>query len=713
MLFKDRTNSGLYRYIPKAIFLIIFSAQFSFLSLTAQHAVNIEKLKKDLRQNIHDTARIKKMLEISIEISEQGRSKSALIWANMSLDLAKKIRYKRLDWQLYNRLACCYIAVSKYTDAIEYHQKALQVAVETNNKPKIAATFNNIGIVYYNLADFNKTIEYFQKSLKMQEQLGKEREVAATIGNIAVVYADLGEDSLSAIYQQKSFDMHQKMGNKTDMAASLNNLGILSRKKRQFEKALDYHIKALAIAADLDEEDGMRTTYSNLGSLHLDMNNPEEALTMFFKAITFTGEDADKREMSVLYLGVATAYQKTGKNPDAISYFERSFDLATDVGDLRQQKEAADGLYTMYKKNDEFKTALVYHEIARKLNDSIFNTSKNESFNSLKTQFALDRQEIDLKTKADVLLQKKEEEKAKQKTITYIAIGILILVFIFSYIILQRFRITKKQNEIIASQKIIVEHKNKEITDSILYTKRIQQAMIPPVALVKKYFPESFIYFQPKDIVAGDFYWMEHINNVTYMAVADCTGHGVPGAMVSIVCSNALNGALKEFKLTETGLILDKTRQLVIETFEKSGEDIKDGMDISLIKVYPSNVNSGEVTIDWSGANNSLWYIQNGEFKIIKCDKQPIGKIDDPKPFTTHTLHLRKGDMMYLFTDGYADQFGGPKGKKFKYKSLQELLILNQTKSLTEQKEILAHTFTDWKGPLEQVDDVCIIGIQV
>ncbi len=683
------------------------------LSLTGQHSVNIEKLKKELRGNIHDTMRVKKMAELSSEISEQGDAKLALIWTNMAIDLAEKIGYKTMDWALVNQLACTYIAVSKYPEAIKYHQKALQIAEERNNKINIAATYNNIGIVYYNLADFNRTIDYFQKSLKMQEQLGRERQVAAIIGNIAVVYGELGEDSLSAIYQQKSFDMHQKMGNKTDMAASLNNLGILSRKKREFKRALDYHHRALAIASTLDEKDGLKSIYSNMGSLYLDMNDADEALNMFFKGVELTDESSEKKDIAVLYLGIATAYQKTGKKTGAISYFEKAFELSKSVGSLKEQKEAADGLYTIYKSNIDFKTALQYHEISRKLNDSIFNTSKNESFNTLKTQFALDRQEIDLKTKADVLLEKKEEEKAKQQIITYIAIGVLILVFIFSYILLQRFRITKKQNEIIATQKIIVEHKNKEITDSIMYTKRIQQAIIPPVALVEKYFPESFIYFQPKDIVAGDFYWMEHVNGITYMAVADCTGHGVPGAMVSIVCSNALNGALKEFQLSDTGLILDKTRQLVIETFEKSGEDIKDGMDISLIKVYPSDETSNVVKLEWSGANNSLWYIENKEFKTVKCDKQPIGKIDDPKQFTTHRISLKKGDMLYLFTDGYADQFGGPKGKKFKYKSLQELLILNQSKSLAEQKEILAHTFADWKGPLEQVDDVCIIGIRL
>ncbi|MES2761214.1 MAG: tetratricopeptide repeat protein [Bacteroidota bacterium] len=682
-------------------------------SLTGQHAANIEKLRKELHGNIHDTVRVKKISELSSEISEQGDAKLALIWAKMAVELAQKNAYRTLDWSLFNRMACCYLAVSKYPEAIEYHQKALQVATESNNKIKIAATYNNIGIVYYNLADFNKTIDYFQKSLKMQEELGRQREVAATIGNIAVVYAELGEDSLSSIYQQKSFDMHQKMNNKTDMAASLNNLGTLSRKKREFKKALEYHKKALFIATGLDEKEGMKLTYSNIGSVYLDMNIPQEALDMFFKSITFTDEATDKKDMAALYTGIAQAYQKMKRTEQAVIYFEKAFDLSKSAGNLKEQKESADGLYAIYKDSKEYNTALSYHEIARKLNDSIFNVSKNESFNSLKTQFALDRQEVDLKTKADVLLQKKEEEKAKQQTITYIALGILALVFVFSYIILQRFRITKKQNAIIESQKIIVEHKNKEITDSIIYTKRIQQAIIPPVELVERSFPDSFIYFKPKDIIAGDFYWMQQAGDHVYFAVADCTGHGVPGAMVSIVCSNALNSALKEFGLRDTGVILDKTRELVIETFEKSGEEIKDGMDISLIKIRAINEGSSKIVLEWSGANNSLWYIENNSFKTIKCDKQPVGKTDNPKPFTSHIFEVEKNTVLYLYTDGYADQFGGPQGKKFKYKQLESALIAIHHLPLKEQRDILQKKFEDWKGVLEQVDDVCIIGIKM
>jgi serine phosphatase RsbU (regulator of sigma subunit) len=180
--------------------------------------------------------------------------------------------------------------------------------------------------------------------------------------------------------------------------------------------------------------------------------------------------------------------------------------------------------------------------------------------------------------------------------------------------------------------------------------------------------------------------------------------------MVSVVCCNALHRAVHEFGLRDTGKILDKTRELVLQTFAKSHEDIKDGMDISMCRI---NIKTNQV--QWSGANNQLWYIKNGgsEMLEIKADKQPIGKTDNPTPFTTHTIDLQKKDTLYLMTDGYPDQFGGEKGKKFKYKQLEEHLVNHSGKELEEQKNLLAKTFDKWKGSLEQIDDVTIIGIRL
>lgn len=246
----------------------------------------------------------------------------------------------------------------------------------------------------------------------------------------------------------------------------------------------------------------------------------------------------------------------------------------------------------------------------------------------------------------------------------------------------------------------------KEITDSISYAKTIQSAILPSDKKLRELLPESFVLYLPKDIVAGDFYWLGHSGARTLFAACDCTGHGVPGAMVSVICYNALNRALKEHGLIDPGQILDKCREIVINEFEKSEEGLKDGMDIALCSLEGNQ-------LKYAGANNPLWIARNGEIIETKANHQPIGQFDAPEPYYTHTFELKKGDLIYIFSDGYADQFGGPKGKKLLYKRFKQLLINISGQSMLQQKKVLEQAFEDWKGELEQVDDICVIGVRV
>jgi serine phosphatase RsbU (regulator of sigma subunit) len=224
---------------------------------------------------------------------------------------------------------------------------------------------------------------------------------------------------------------------------------------------------------------------------------------------------------------------------------------------------------------------------------------------------------------------------------------------------------------------------------------------------------ESFILYKPKDIVAGDFYWLESVpgpgkndSPLVLFAAADCTGHGVPGAMVSVVCNNGLNRSVREYGLTDPGKILDKTREIVVQEFEKSEEEVKDGMDIALCSLKGT-------TLQYAGAHNPLWIIRNGELLETKANKQPIGKFDNPEPYTTHTIELQKGDSVYIFSDGFADQFGGDNGKKLKTANFKKLLLSIQKENMQKQKELIDEAFESWKGNIEQLDDVCVIGVKI
>lgn len=251
-----------------------------------------------------------------------------------------------------------------------------------------------------------------------------------------------------------------------------------------------------------------------------------------------------------------------------------------------------------------------------------------------------------------------------------------------------------------------VQKQKSEITDSIHYARRIQAAILPSDRIFKENLGESFILYKPKDIVAGDFYWTELTDNHLFFAVADCTGHGVPGAMVSVVCHAALNRAVKEFQLRRPAEILEKVRELVIATFEKSDEVVMDGMDIGLCSLH---VNKRE--LEYAGAYISLHLVRKGELMEIKADRQPIAKFTDHRPFSNHVLSLEKGDTIYLFSDGFADQFGGATGKKLRIKVLKSMLLGLAGKPADEQKKELEKQFENWKGKLDQVDDVTLLGL--
>jgi len=262
----------------------------------------------------------------------------------------------------------------------------------------------------------------------------------------------------------------------------------------------------------------------------------------------------------------------------------------------------------------------------------------------------------------------------------------------------------------VVMQKDIIEEKNNDILDSIRYAKRIQDALLPAKNHMEKHVKDYFVLFKPKDIVSGDFYWVNQKENKLFFAAIDCTGHGVPGAFVSIVAHTGLQRALILFSLRTPSEILDKLNENVTDMFshDNTSTDIKDGMDISLCAL-----DRDAMKLEFAGANNPMYLIRNGKLTEIKGDKQPIGQYLSRKDFTNHKIDVEKGDVIYLFTDGYADQFGGPKGKKFKYKQFEEMLLANYNLPMAEQSKILERKFHDWKKNLGQVDDVCVIGVRV
>ncbi|MCB0410287.1 MAG: SpoIIE family protein phosphatase [Flavobacteriales bacterium] len=427
--------------------------------------------------------------------------------------------------------------------------------------------------------------------------------------------------------------------------------------------------------------------------------------------------NAQLKAFSSIHL--ARGYMQHGDINKAIELTSEALLVVENLEAKKEIKDLHNFLAEAHKGAGNFEEALAHLEKFMELDKEQASLLSAANISDLESKMADEKHDFEMKLKQTELSQKNKQT---------IALGVFLLFAIVFIVFVVRGYINKKRDaEIIRDQKMIVEEKNKEIMDSIGYAKRIQTAILPPNKVVKEYLQNSFILYKPKDIVAGDFYWMEHKDGKILFAAADCTGHGVPGAMVSVVCNNGLNRSVREYGLTDPGKILDKTREIVLQEFEKSEEDVKDGMDIALCSLQflvdseqllvngrQSSENSQpKAMLQYAGAHNPLWIIRNSEIIEIKANKQPIGKFDNPEPYTTHHIELQENDSLYIFSDGYVDQFGGEKGKKFKAKAFRELLLNIQDKSMEEQKQIIDDAFETWKGPIEQIDDVCVIGVRI
>lgn len=687
--------------------------------LTPKQEHTVDSLKNFINKAQHDTLKIgaytawDNIIYVSDPKLDQELNLKIVDLANENLkkealNSSEKKAFKKALSLGFNSLGIIFYNKGNYDKAINYYSRSLKIREEIGDKKGIAATLNNFGIVYQDQGDNAKAIEYYTRSLKTNEEIGDKKGEANNLSNIGRIYRELKDTAKAIDYFMHSLKIREAIGDKRGMAIAYSNIGSIYSDEGNTEKAMDYFNRYLKISEEIGDKTKIGLALANIGGVFAKEKDNSKALDYFSRSLKIFEEIGNKNWLTFSLTNIGEIYKGKGETEKAIQFYKKALAIAQEAGLVSAAKEASQLLAKSYKITGNYKEALRMHELYINMRDSILSENSQKEIIKQEIKYAYDKQKaIDAK-EYEKQKEVSDEREQKQKVISYATAGSLLLVLVFTFFVFNRLRFTRKQNRIIEEQKNQVEEKQKEILASITYAKRLQEAILPPEHYVKTHLPESFIFYKPKDIVAGDFYWMERRGENLFVAAADCTGHGVPGAMVSVVCSNALNRAVLEFNLTEPGKILDKTRELVLETFSRSDKDVKDGMDISL-----ATINTNTKEIKWSGANNPLWYISKGILTEIKANKQSIGKTDNPLPFTTHYLQLNRGDLFYLFTDGYADQFGGPLGKKFKYKALKEMLLQNSLLSNTEQKEKLESSFQTWMGPLEQIDDVCLIGVKI
>ena len=648
-----------------------------------------------------------------------------------NIDISIKNNFLALKAKALAQIGNCSWSLSEYDNAFKNYSKALEINIKIDNKQQQAAILGNMGVIMDTRGRYAEALTYYFQSLKIEEEINNEKGQAVTLGNIGIIYYNQKEYEKALDYYEKSLALKEKINETNSISTILGNIGIVYHNQNNFDKALAYYQKGLAVDRRYNNKYGISRHLGNIGLAYEDKKDFNKALDYYFEALKIDEELNNKIGIVYQKSYIGNIYMLLEDYKKSEKFLMESYQLSEKIGSLEVLESSTEKLSKLYEKTNRKELAFDFYKLFIQYKDSLLNEENTKASIEKEMQYLYEKKSV-----ADSLAYEKEKalskaEIAKQKAEIkmkknqqYALFGGLILIILFSGFMYNRFRVTNKQKQIIESQKIIVEQKNTEIVDSIKYAKRIQNAILPADELLKQQLKDFFILYHPKDIVSGDFYWLEKHEDQILFAAADCTGHGVPGAMVSVVCANSLSKALLEVKEVIPAEILDKTKQLVVEHFEKSGEDVKDGMDLALCSLR-FDISSSKLdksarvaTLQYAGANNPLYIVTKNEKGIaelfeIKPNKQPIGKYFRQESFTNHEVELRKGDSIYIFTDGYADQFGGPKGKKMMYKPFKDLLLNIQDKSMNEQKEILEQYFNDWKGSLEQVDDVCVIGVRV
>jgi serine phosphatase RsbU (regulator of sigma subunit) len=587
-------------------------------------------------------------------------------YGKKNLEFAKKIGYTRGEAMAAQSLGEFYNAKGAYGFALENFLVSSKIYEKLKDYKKASIVSNSIGNTYLGLKDNDKALEFYKLAFSLGEQGNSKLAKAYASAGISSVYSNQGKYG-EAIDELRFSKMVFENANKDLQAAFIySNMAELFNSMGNLDSATYYAKRALPIMEKYNSRYGKSLTYQILGNIDFSRDKLNSALNYYFMTLQIAEEDKA----------------------------------------IDNQKEVCLQIFKLFEKKGNAEQALAYYKKFISLKDSIYNSDSRGKLFELQTKYDSETKEKENRLlQQDKMIAKKSLQT--QRILFYFIAGILILVFVFSYISFKNLKKQKKMNIILQQQKELVEQSRKEILDSIMYAKRIQTTILAHKEFIDDHISKNFIFFKPKDIVSGDFYWATKRNNLFYLAVCDSTGHGVPGAFMSLLSISFLNEAIGEKNITKPNEVFNYVRQKLIENISKEGQ--KDGFDGVLLCM---NQDTKEIT--YAAANNRP-VVVSAENKLMELasDRMPVGYGERKEDFSLHSIQLQKNDTLYLFTDGYADQFGGPKGKKLMYKKLHEFLINIADQPFETQTDALNTNFDSWKGNLEQVDDVCVIGLRV
>lgn len=653
---------------------LTFFISFLFFACMAQKDTFEEDYLKRIATAKHDSNACWLYTALAGHYATINREKG-IFYAQKAVELAKKLKHARLLGTAYERIADSYWYAYNNQQAIKFYLLEKRVADSCNNIDLKARSLYNIGWIKCLQQKEANQFHYLSDAYAIFRQLKDTAYILNSLDAIGSYYKDFNKDGL---YN---------------------------------DSVIKYYLGALRLIEISRYKRNESTCNNNLGEFYKSIDKHQLSLTYFNKALVAAEKQKDTFSILISKRSQATAYYFLDSTEKSLALLLqiKPF-IEKDVQQEENKKGLYEMLYLIYKKKKNYPEALMYHEKYKTVSDTLnLNIFKSD----LKAQENNYQNELNEKTITD-LKQRNElsDLRIKNGRILIYALGGIVLLIGFILILLFRnIKQNKKTNALLSSQNKEISQKKEEIEQSIQYARGIQSGILPEKEVLNQIVPENFIYYLPKDIVSGDFYWFHRLEDSLLLAAADCTGHGVPGALMSVVSIDRLNQAVFELQLREPESILKAINISVKEALKQNtaANTQKDGLDIALIHYKPQ-----VRQLLYAGANRPLWLIRKGELIEYKPTKAAIaGHSSDEQHYPQNELKLEKDDLIFLFSDGYPDQFGGAEGKKLMTKNFKELLLKNCHSSLSEIQQIVQTHFEQWKKGFEQVDDVLVIGLKI
>ena len=686
---------------------------WEYLNLSASNkADSVSKIALKLSQNLDYKRGIARSYKnIGYAYEDKGNYMEALKSQLEFLRIESEIGERNGISAANNNIGNIYTHLGNYSEALKSYQSSLKIKLEINDKRGIANGYNNIGNIYFFQGNYPEALKNYLLGLKIRQESGDELGVAESHINIGSIYSTIGNYPDALKSYQISMEINNKFGKIQNVGLCYSSMGDLYRLQGKYSEAYTNATLGLHTFEQIGDKYNSASCLFTMGYIDFDRKNFNGAMQSFKSSLKIRKEIGDKEGIANCLLKLGQIAIKLNKVGDAQDNLLQAMRLSKEMGHKEHIKDCYFGLTALDSMKSNWKDAYNHHKQYTLYRDSLKNEEATKKIVQSQMQFEFDKKESLAKAEQDKKDALVKKEKEKQKIITYsVGVGFL-LVLALAIFIFRGYRQKQKANILLEDKNKIIEEKNNDITDSINYALRIQNAMLPSKEEISKSLPQSFILFKPKAIVSGDFYFFQKNDQDVIIAAADCTGHGVPGALMSMIGSAKLNDAVS--LTSDTSKILEHLNKGIKTSLRQSDskESTRDGMDIALCLLDIQNR-----VVKYSGANRPIWVIRNGsgEIEEIKSTKRAIGGLtSENQGFESHEVQLNQGDTFYIFSDGYGDTFGGLYYKKLTSKKFSQILLEIQHLPMPEQEKHLDEFIEHWKAGTDQVDDILVIGVRV